>query len=111
MEQCRDALRDLVGRLSEIDAETRRRHIVERTVSCYVRDLNVTFKAKLRADGVDGVDEYDGQVTDADVRFTMTSDDLVDLVAERLDFAPALLTGRVKMEASFSDILRLRRML
>lgn len=39
------------------------------------------------------------------------SDDLIALVDGELDLARALLGGRVKIDASFGDLLRLRRLL
>jgi putative sterol carrier protein len=39
---------------------------------------------------------------------TMTSDDLLDLVAGRLPMASAWATGRVRIDASVLDLLRLR---
>ncbi|MCW2778922.1 MAG: hypothetical protein JWN17_2647, partial [Frankiales bacterium] len=35
------ALRDVAARLADVDPATRGKHLVERTVSCYVTDLEV----------------------------------------------------------------------
>lgn len=112
VEECRAALAKLVAQFDEIGEEDRAKHVVERTVSCRVSDLDVTFYGRLHHDGLDPFLEgppADGRP--ADVRLTLVSDDLVALVDGRLDLARALLGGRVKINASFGDLLRLRRLL
>lgn len=47
----------------------------------------------------------------ADIRLTMTGDDLVALVDGELNFARAWSSGRVKLEAGLRDLLRLRTLL
>jgi putative sterol carrier protein len=50
-------------------------------------------------------------VPKADIRLTMTSDDLIALTEGKLHFGPAWATGRVKLEAGLRDLLRLRKIL
>jgi predicted lipid carrier protein YhbT len=112
VEECRVALAKLVAQFDEIDEESRARHVVERTVSCRVPDLDVTFYGRLHHDGLDPFQEIppaDGRP--ADVKLTIGSDDLIALVDGELDLARALLGGRVKIDASFGDLLRLRRLI
>lgn len=45
------------------------------------------------------------------MKLTIASDDLLALTDGELDLARALLGGRVKIDASFGDLLRLRRLL
>jgi hypothetical protein len=47
----------------------------------------------------------------ADIRLTMTSDDLVALTDGRLHFGSAWASGRLKLEAGLRDLLRLRKIL
>ncbi len=47
----------------------------------------------------------------ADVRVTVTSDDLVALTQGRLNFGTALVSGRLKVDASVLNLLRLRSLL
>ena len=47
----------------------------------------------------------------AQIRLTMTGDDLVRLVGGELHFAKAWGSGRVKVQASLRDVLRLRSLL
>ncbi|MEV0200709.1 SCP2 sterol-binding domain-containing protein [Nonomuraea sp. NPDC050691] len=112
VEECRAALVKLVAQFDEIDAADRARHVVERTVSCRVSDLGVTFYGRLHHDGLDPfVEDPPANGKQPDVRLTIGSDDLVALVEGELDLARALLGGRVKIDASFGDLLRLRRLL
>ncbi|MDA0637751.1 SCP2 sterol-binding domain-containing protein [Nonomuraea sp. MCN248] len=112
VEECRAALVKLVAQFDEIDAEDRAKHVVERTVSCRVSDLDVTFYGRLHHDGLDPfVESPPANGEPADVKLTIVSDDLVALVDGRLDLARAVLGGRVKIDASFGDLLRLRRLL
>ena len=50
-------------------------------------------------------------VPKADIRLTMTSDDLLALTDGQLNFGSAWASGRVKLEAGLRDLLRLRKIL
>jgi putative sterol carrier protein len=47
----------------------------------------------------------------ADITLRVGSDDLVDLVEGRISFLSALTSGRVRVDASIVDLLRLRSLL
>jgi len=112
VEECRAALVKLVAQFHDIDEEDRARHVVERTVSCRVSDLGLTFHGRLHHGGLDPfLERPPGDGKPADVKITIASDDLIALVDGELDLARALLGGRVKIDASFGDLLRLRRLL
>lgn len=112
VEECRAALARLVTQFDEIDEESRAKHVVERTLSCRVSDLDVTFYGRLHHDGLDPFsDDPPAGGKSAEVKLTIASDDLLALVDGELDLARALLGGRVKIDASFGDLLRLRRLL
>ena len=49
-----------------------------------------------------------GPAGDAQIRLTMTSDDLLALVDGSLHLASAWATGRIKVEAGVRDLLKLR---
>lgn len=107
--QCRTALESLAARLRSVDEDERKRHAFDRSLSCYVPDLDVTFSGQLS----------DGHITDitteaapkAQIRLTAASDDLVALTEGDLNFGQAWLSGRVKVEAGVRDLLKLRSML
>jgi hypothetical protein len=112
VDECRAALVKLVAQFDEIGAEDRAKHVVERTVSARVPDLGMIFYGRLHHGGLDPFMETppaDGRP--ADVKITIASDDLVALVDGELDLARALLGGRVKIDASFGDLLRLRKLI
>lgn len=109
VEECEDALRDLAQRLHSVDEKTREQHAVDRTVSLWISDLKETFSARLGAAGLTDIvrgGDHDGQV-----RLKATSDDLLALVRGELSFPVAWATGKVKIDASIADLLRLRALL
>jgi predicted lipid carrier protein YhbT len=110
-EECRQALDTLTGRISELSAEDRATHLVDRQVSCHVTDLGVTFLTELGPHGAEPVRQANGSDGRAQVRMTAKSDDLVALAADPGSFPRAWLTGRIRVEASLSDLLRLRKLL
>ncbi|GAA4084548.1 SCP2 sterol-binding domain-containing protein [Nonomuraea soli] len=109
VEECREALVKLVAQFDEIGEADRAKHVVDRTVSCRIPDLDVTFHGRLREGRLEIFDAPDD--AKADIKLTMASDDLIRLVDGELDMGRALLGGKVKIDASFGDLLRLRRLL
>ena len=112
-QECAAALQDLASRFAALDPDVRRRHAGDRTVSCRVPDLAVVFSVRV-CDG--SVVELDCRpehhaVAPAQVRLTAGSDDLVALVAGDLLPPVAWATGRLTVEASVLDLLRLRSLL
>lgn len=93
--------------------DRRREHIRERTVRVIVPDLETAFDMRLTVDGLTDITlrPLGTPETDPQVRVTVSSDDLVELAADRLDPALALFSRRLKVDASLSDLLRMRRLL
>jgi len=110
-EECRLALENLTGRIAEMDQEDREAYLVDRVISCKLSDLGVTFVTKIGPDGASPVREANGSEPPAQVRFTAKSDDLVAIARDPVSIGRAWLTGRLKVEASIWDILRLRKIL
>jgi hypothetical protein len=111
VEECRKALETLAGRISELDADARATHLADRSMSVTVTDLGVTFVTQLGTDGAGPVTEAAPGDDRANVRFRTNSDELIAVAADPGRFARAWLTGRVKVDASLGDILRLRKLL
>ena len=113
LQECEQALRELAARLAAVDPELRRRHAVDRTVSCRVPDLAVVFHVRLTDGSVVDLHCRGEQVTaePAQVRLAASSDDLVALVTGALTPPAAWATGRLTVEASVLDLLRLRALL
>lgn len=107
--QCRQALEDLAARLRDVDEHDRKKHSFDRTLSCHVPDLDVTFWGQLQDGHIVGITT--DPAPKAQIRLTATSDDLVALTDGQLNFAQAWLSGRVKVEAGVRDLLKLRSML
>ncbi len=106
IEECAAALEKFAAKLSGMDESNRS---LVRTVSLKVPDLDVTFHGTLRA-GV--LEDVTTEPRDrAQIRLTIRSDDLLALVDGDLNFASAWARGRVKLEATFGDLLRLRKLL
>lgn len=109
--ECAAALDQLAGKLGRIDDEHRSQHQLERTVSCRVPDLDVTFHGRLKDARLLDVISYDdgAAAPHAQIRLTIPSDDLLKLVDGRLNFIQAWTSGRIKVNASFGDLLKLRK--
>ena len=101
---CQRALDDLAARLAEADAEAKRRAL-DRTLSCAVRDLKIVFAGELKDGELINIRQTDS--AKAQVRMAMNSDDLVRLVAGELHLGSAWATGRIRVDASVRDLLRL----
>lgn len=110
-DECRTALENLLGRITELDPADRQAHLVDRDISCHVPDLGVTFLAKIGPDGAGPVTQANDPGAAAQIKMTAQSDALLALAADPGSFGKAWLTGRIKIQASFSDLLRLRKLL
>lgn len=110
-EECRTALEALAARLSEVDPQKRAAVLADRSLSCTVTDLGVTFTTKLGADGASPVTEAGPGDPPAQVRFSATSDELLAVSGDPKSFVRSWLTGKVKVEASLTDLIRLRKLL
>jgi predicted lipid carrier protein YhbT len=102
--ECETALRGLVDALAALDPEVRRKYVVDRTISCRISDLDVTWSATLTDDGLIGMTK---DAPKAQVRLTVASDDLLSLVGGKLAVPTAVATGRIRVQASPFDLLRL----
>jgi hypothetical protein len=108
IEACQAAVAHLAELLSGA-GDGVRAHAEARTVSCRLTDLDTTISGRLEG----------GRLTDvslqerppAQLRLTMTSDDLIDLTEGRLSFPRAWASGRIKLDASLRDLVRLRSLL
>ena len=113
--QVDQAVEVVAARLRRVDPGVRRRYVVERTVTCHVPDLGLTWSALLCEHGlVDVAARETAAVVDgerAQVRLHVDSDDLVALADGRVPLAVAWAAGRLRVEASVRDLLKLRALL
>ncbi|MEU5975231.1 SCP2 sterol-binding domain-containing protein [Streptomyces sp. NPDC047315] len=111
-EECRSALGRLSDNLARAEGGVRSATALDRSLSCHIKDLDVTFTGRLEGGRIQVVDVHDGPPRrKAEIRLAMTGDDLVAMVDGELEFAKAWATGRVRLEAGFRDLLRLRSLL
>ncbi|GGT40757.1 SCP2 sterol-binding domain-containing protein [Streptomyces purpureus] len=111
-EECRSALDTLSDNLAGADGDVRGAVALDRTVSCHITDLDITFVGRLRAGRIEVDDTLPGPPPgQAQIRLAMKGDDLVAMVNGDLNFAKAWASGRIRLEASFGDLLRLRKLL
>lgn len=107
--ECDEALRSLAGLLAQVDEDVRSKYVLDRRVSCKVSDLGVTWTARLCDEGLVGL------TTDLDekaqIRLQVSSDDLIALVEGRQAFPSAFATGKLRVQASPMDMLRLTALL
>jgi len=109
IDDCLTALKRILGDLAANPAASG----LDRSLSCRLTDLEQMVTGRLTTGAVRDLTVVpDGPAAPkADIRLTMSSDDLVALTEGRLKFAPAWASGRVKFEAGLRDMLRLRSLL
>ena len=108
VDQCRQALLGIASRLAA-DPEAATRSGLDRTISCHIRDLKTGFHGRLRGGSI--TELADGENPSAQIKLSVSSDDLLAIVAGELGFAGAWASGRVSVKASFGDLLKLRKLL
>ena len=110
-EECRTALEGLTARISDMDADARAAHMVDRTLSCEIPDIGMTYLTRLGPHGADPVREaVDGDEA-AQVRFIANSDVVVAISKDPGGLARAWMTGRLKVSGNVFDLMRLRNLL
>jgi predicted lipid carrier protein YhbT len=110
-EECRTALESLTGRIAEMDAKDRAAHLVDRTLSCRVPDLGVTFVTRLGPDGAEPIKQAANGSPAAQVRFTADSDVVVAIAGDPGSFMRAWLSGKLKVQGNVFDLLHLRKLM
>jgi putative sterol carrier protein len=109
VEECRTALAQLSDRMAANASQTDAKLDFDRTLSCRISDLGVAFHGRLAGGRI--VDVVDGDNPNAKIKLTSGSDDLVALVGGRLNLASAWASGRIKIDASLMDLMKLRKLL
>ena len=109
VDECMTALQAILGPLAAHKAAAG----LDRSVSCQLTDLHQVVLARLAGGAVRDLQVVaEGpSVPRADIRLTMTSDDLLALTRGDVSFGDAWSSGRVRFEAGLRDVLRLRSLL
>ncbi|MFD4605829.1 sterol-binding protein [Streptomyces sp. NPDC058464] len=112
IEECRAALDKLSHNMGGAEGDVRAAAAMDRSVSCHITDLDVTFAGRLTGGRIEVEETFPGPPREkAQIRLAMAGDDLVDLVEGELNFAGAWGSGRVRLEANLLDLFRLRKLL
>ncbi|MGV9454347.1 sterol-binding protein [Streptomyces sp. NPDC003635] len=112
IEECRAALEKLSDNMQHAEGDVAAAAALDRSVSCHITDLDVTFAGRLQGGRIHVHDTLQGPPPQkAQIRLAMTGDDLVALVGGELHFARAWGSGRVKLHAGVRDLLVLRKLL
>ncbi|WP_030584032.1 SCP2 sterol-binding domain-containing protein [Streptomyces anulatus] len=112
MAECRSALNRFSDNLAAAEGGVRGAAALDRSLSCHIKDLDITFTGRLADGRISVRDTVEGPPREkAEIRLAMTGDDLVALVDGDLNFAKAWASGRVRLEAGFRDLLKLRSLL
>jgi putative sterol carrier protein len=109
VDECRVALERLGERMAANAAAGTSKIDFNRSLSCRITDLGVGFHGRL----VDGriEDVVEGEDPDAKLKLAAGSDDLIALVSGQLNAASAWASGRIKIDASLMDLMKLRKLL
>ncbi|MGD1225311.1 MULTISPECIES: SCP2 sterol-binding domain-containing protein [Streptomyces] len=112
IEECRTALDKLSDNLAGAEGDVRSAAALNRSLSCRITDLDITFVGRLKDGRIEVLDTLPGAPRErAQIRLTMSGDDLVSMVNGELNFAKAWGSGRVRLEAGLRDLFRLRSLL
>lgn len=110
-EECRTALESLTSRIAEMDAKDRAQHLVDRTLSCRIPDLGVTFVTRLGPGGAQPISLAGNGTPPAQVRFTADSDVVIAIAGDPGSFMRAWRSGKLKVHGSVFDLLHLRKLM
>jgi hypothetical protein len=106
-------LRELIARLDAADKRVRG-SLAEslpdrRVIEVVVPDLGASYWTEM-AGGLMGKLRHGPPPTEAGIRIHVSSDHLVELVDGEKSLFSSYVGGQVRIEASFSDLLRLRKL-
>lgn len=104
------ALERLMARLDGNDEDVRSAIPGRKVLCCRVTDLDSSWYSVIQDGHVSAPVERPVPST-VDVTLQVGSDDLIALVEERTSFLSALMSGKVRVQASMMDLLRMRTLL
>ena len=109
IDECISALQGVLGPI----ASNKAAEGLDRSLSCRLTDLGQVLVGRLASGAVRDLRAVpdDPSLPKADIRLTMTSDDLLALTRGELSVAKAWSSGRLKLDAGIRDLLRLRSLI
>lgn len=108
VEEVEGVLDALLAKVGNVDERKRSRFPNTRTIEARCPDIQ-HFRYARWHDGV--MELLDQAPAKIDIRLSISSDDLLEVAAGRLSFGRAYTSGRLKLDASMSDLIRLGSML
>lgn len=109
VEQVEEVLVELLERLGEIDDGTRALLPNSRIIEARCPDLDLVRHAEWREGRIILLDEPPSRRSD--IRISVRSDDLLQIASGELPFGRAYAANKVRLDASMTDLLRLRAVL
>src|SRR5205823_9285072 len=110
--QVRAKLQEMIDRLDqageEAQANLARTLTSSRTIQIDVTDLEVSYWTELSEGRMSELEE--GEAPDVDIRMRAKSDDLVAMIDGEVGMMSSFMSGRVRVDASISDLLALRKL-
>jgi predicted lipid carrier protein YhbT len=108
-EEVERKLEELIARLgSSAERELGRSLPDRRTLALHVGDLDADWWTEVETGRLGPL--HRGAPDDPDITITADSEDLIELIDGEGSLFSAYLSGRVRIEATFSDLLHLRRL-
>jgi predicted lipid carrier protein YhbT len=105
-------LREMISRLEqsgdEVHENLARALPDPRTIQIDVTDLDISYWTELAGGRMGKLKP--GPAEDVDIKLRASGDDLVAMVNGELGLLKSYLSGRIRIDASFSDLLALRKM-
>ena len=105
------AIERLMARLDGNQDNVRSAIPGRKVIGCLVTDLGAGWYSVIEDGRVSPPTETPPPGEQVTVLLKLRSDDLIDLVEERTSFMSAFLSGKVRVDASLTDLLRLRTLL
>lgn len=109
VEEVEQVLADLLLRLGGVDEATRALLPARRTIEARCPDLDLVRHAEWRSGAIVLMDDPPGRRSD--IRISVRSDDLMEIASGALPFGRAYASNKLRLDASMTDLLRLRAVL
>jgi putative sterol carrier protein len=110
--QVRAKLQQMIDRLDEAGEEAQanlaRALPAPKTIQIDVTDLGISYWTELAQGRMGELEE--GEALEVDIRMRAKSDDLVAMIDGEVGLMSSFLSGRVRVDASLSDLLALRKL-
>jgi hypothetical protein len=106
-----EAIERLMARLDGNEDSVRSAIPGRKVLGCLVTDIGASWYSVIEDGRVSPPTEAPPPGERVAVLLKVRSDDLVDIVEERITFMSAFLSGKVRVDASLTDLLRLRTLL